>query len=88
MFRPVKICALIIWLLSVLPNQFLIANAALSDSKILAIQKEINKDNVKEATRLLKKIKINSESEQERINLLFGDIYLKINQPSKAIVKS
>ena len=85
MFRPIKIYALIIWLLSVLPNQFLIANAALSDSKILAIQKEINKDNVKEATRLLKKIKINSESEQERINLLFGDIYLKINQPSKAI---
>ena len=79
------IVVLIVILLLALPNQFFVAKAASFNNKINEIQKEINKDNVKEATRLLKKIKISSEIEQDRVNLLFGDIYVKINQPNKAI---
>ena len=68
-----------------LTNHSLIANAAIFSNKIKKIQTYIVKDDVKEATRLLKKIKISSEAEQERVNLLFGDIYVKINRPNKAI---
>ena len=85
MSKLVKAYVLIVLLLAALPNQFLVANAASFNKKINEIQKEINRDNVKEATRLLKKIKISSETEQDRINLLFGDIYIKINQAGKAI---
>jgi len=85
MFKRIKVYVLIALLLAVLPNQFFAAKAASFSKKINEIQKEINRDNVKEATRLLKKIKISSETEQDRINLLFGDIYVKINQPGKAI---
>lgn len=66
-------------------NQSLVANAASFDRKINEIQRAISNDNVKEATRLLKKIKVGSESEQDRVHLLFGDIYVKINQAGKAI---
>tara|TARA_B100000287_G_scaffold433235_1_gene494474 strand:+ start:2395 stop:3900 length:1506 start_codon:yes stop_codon:yes gene_type:complete len=48
------------------------------------IRAEINRDNLNEAIKLIKKITISNETEQERINVLFGDIYLKINQPQKA----
>ena len=55
---------------------------------IYEIRSEINKDNLKEAINKLRKIKINNDNEQEHIDLLFGDIYLKINQPQKAEVLS
>ena len=48
------------------------------------IRSEINRDNLQEAIKKLKKININSEIQQENIDLLFGDIYLKINQIEKA----
>ena len=50
------------------------------------IRAEINRDNLEEAINKLKKIKISSENQQEKIDLLFGDIYLKINQIDKAEV--
>ncbi len=48
------------------------------------IRAEINRDNLQDAIKLIKKITISNETEQEKINVLFGDIYLKINQPQKA----
>ncbi len=48
------------------------------------IRSEINRDNLQEAIQKIKKIKISNENEQEKIDLLFGDIYLKINQIDKA----
>lgn len=48
------------------------------------IRAEINRDNLQEALKKIKKIKISKSLEQEQIDLLFGDIYLKINQPEKA----
>ena len=48
------------------------------------IRAEINRDNLNEAIKLIKKITVSNETEQEKINVLFGDIYLKINQPQKA----
>ena len=65
-------------------NHSLVANAATFSDKIIEIRKEINRDNLKDAIKLLQKVKISSENEQEQIDLLFGDIYLKINKPSKA----
>ena len=48
------------------------------------IRSEINRDNLQEAIQKIKKIKISNENQQEKIDLLFGDIYLKINQIDKA----
>ena len=48
------------------------------------IRSEINRDNLQEAIKKLKKINIENELQQEKIDLLFGDIYLKINQIDKA----
>ncbi len=48
------------------------------------IRAEINRDNLQEAIKKLKKIKVENEMHQEKIDLLFGDIYLKINQIEKA----
>ena len=48
------------------------------------IRAEINRDNLQEAIKKIKKIKISNENEQEKTDLLFGDIYLKINQIDKA----
>ena len=62
----------------------MVANAATFSDKITEIRKEINRDNLKDAIKLLQKVQIGSENEQEQIDLLFGDIYLKINKPSKA----
>lgn len=52
--------------------------------KVFEVRSEINKNNINEAVKILGKIKISNENEEEQINLLFGDIYLKINQPTKA----
>ena len=48
------------------------------------IRGEINRDNLDQAIKLIKKIKISNDGEQEKIDLLFGDIYLKINKINKA----
>ena len=48
------------------------------------IRAEINRDNLDEAMQIIKKIKITNKNQQEKIDLLFGDIYLKINQIGKA----
>ena len=66
---------------------FLIHQTALSASfneNLINIREEINRDNLDEAINKLKKITVSSDIEQENINILFGDIYLKINQPQKA----
>ena len=66
---------------------FLIHQTALSASfneNLINIREEINRDSLDEAINKLKKITVSSEIEQENINILFGDIYLKINQPQKA----
>ena len=51
---------------------------------LINIREEINRDNLDEAINKLKNITVTSDIEQENINILFGDIYLKINQPQKA----
>ena len=48
------------------------------------IRAEINRDNLQEAIKKIKSLKISNENDQEKIDLLFGDIYLKINQIDKA----
>ena len=55
------------------------------NNSIKAVKKEINRHDLKTAIKLLGEIKITNENEKERIDLLFGDIYLKINKPQKAI---
>ena len=54
------------------------------NSDLREIRSEINRDNLQDAIKKLKKIKISNENEQENIDLLFGDIYLKINKIDKA----
>ena len=54
------------------------------NSDIKNIRADINRDNLSEAIKKLKKVKISNETEQEKIDLLFGDIYLKINKFEKA----
>ena len=58
--------------------------AASFNQNLKEIRAEINRDNLNEAIKKIKKISISNENEQEQINILFGDIYLKINQPQKA----
>jgi serine protease Do len=59
-------------------------NAASFNQDLREIRAEINRDNLQNAIKKIKKIKISNENEQEKIDLLFGDIYLKINQIDKA----
>jgi S1-C subfamily serine protease len=59
-------------------------NAANFNDDLRQIRAEINRDNLQDAIKKIKKIKISNENEQEKIDLLFGDIYLKINQIDKA----
>ena len=73
-----------IWLLFFTITNSLFLHAASFDQKLDEIRFEINRDNLKESISLLGKIKVNSKIERDQINLLFGDIYLKINQPQKA----
>ena len=84
MQKSKTLIAVILLLFVLSTNHSLDANAASFSTKINEIRKQINKDNVKEATRLLSTIKVATELEQDRVNLLFGDIYLKINKPHKA----
>ncbi len=81
MFRPLKITLILL-----LTTIFWINNsfAASFDQKLRNIRGEINRDNLTEAINLLKKIEIENELQQDKINVLFGDIYLKINKPQKA----
>ena len=58
--------------------------AASFQESLINIREEINRDNLDSAINKLKNITVTSEIEQENINILFGDIYLKINQPQKA----
>ena len=58
--------------------------AASFNDDLREIRAEINRDNLQDAIKKIKKIKISNENEQEKIDLLFGDIYLKINQIDKA----
>ena len=60
------------------------ALSASFNESLIKIREEINRDDLNEAINKLKKITVSSELEQENINILFGDIYLKINQPQKA----
>ena len=60
------------------------AIAANFNDNLREIRAEINRDNLEEAIKLIKKIEISNENQQEKIDLLFGDIYLKINQIDKA----
>jgi S1-C subfamily serine protease/lipopolysaccharide biosynthesis regulator YciM len=73
----------IVFLLSILFG-FQAANAASFNEKLSDIRGEINRDNLEEAIKKLKKVIISNDSEQEKIDLLFGNIYLKINQINKA----
>ena len=75
-----KIAISILILVSYIQSAF-----ALSfNENLREIRSEINRDNLQEAIKKLKKINISSEIQQENIDLLFGDIYLKINQIEKA----
>ena len=58
--------------------------AASFNENLNKVRAEINRDNLDKAIKQLKKIKIANENQQEQIDVLFGDIYLKINQPEKA----
>ena len=75
--------SIIVLFLSILIN-FQIANAANFNDDLREIRAEINRDNLQDAIKKIKKIKISNENEQEKTDLLFGDIYLKINQIDKA----
>jgi tetratricopeptide (TPR) repeat protein len=75
--------SIIAFFLSILIN-FQIANAANFNDDLREIRAEINRDNLQDAIKKIKKIKISNENEQEKTDLLFGDIYLKINQIDKA----
>ncbi len=55
------------------------------NSNLQSIKKEINRDNLNIAISLLGKLQVADNDQQEKVDLLFGDIYLKINKPQKAI---
>ena len=61
-----------------------ISSAENFNESLMKIREEINRDNLEEAINKLKKITVSNDNDQENINILFGDIYLKINQPQKA----
>ncbi len=54
------------------------------DTKIDEIRAEINRNDLKSAINLLKKIKIGNDTQQDKVHIMYGDIYLKINQTFKA----
>ena len=60
------------------------ANSNNFNNSLNEVRAEINRDNLQEAIKKLKKVEISSSLEQDQIDLLFGDIYLKINKPQKA----
>ncbi|MGY9007919.1 MAG: hypothetical protein ACKVI2_04690, partial [Candidatus Pelagibacterales bacterium] len=67
--------SIIVFFLSILIN-FQIANAASFNENLKEVRSEINRDNLDEAIKKIKKISISTEHQQEQINILFGDIYL------------
>ena len=60
------------------------AESSSFSTNLKEVRAEINRDDLNAAIEKIKKILISNENEQEQINVLFGDIYLKINQPQKA----
>ena len=64
-----------------IPNNLLAKNF---NEDVRKVRAEINRDNLEESINLLGKINVTSDIEKDEINLLFGDIYLKINKPQKA----
>ena len=50
-------------------------NAQDFNLKLQEIRKEINRDDVKKALKLLGEVKVINDIQQEKIDLLFGDIY-------------
>jgi len=80
MFRKIQL----ILIFSFIVFNFTTLYAASFDQKLNEIRLEINRDNLNEAIQKLKKVKISNDLEQDKINLLFGDIYFKINKPLKA----
>ena len=78
--KKINFYILIVILFSYITHSF----ASSFDEKLRDIRGEISKDNLTKAINLLKKIEIESELQQDKINILFGDIYLKINKPQKA----
>ena len=64
--------------------QISVSFADIFDLKVSDIKSEINNNDLKSAIKLLKKIEVVNEYQQDRVNILFGDIYLKINQTQKA----
>ena len=80
MLKKTNFFSLVILLFFWIGNSF----AENFDLKLKDIRGEINRDNLTEAIKLLKKIKVGNELQQDKINILFGDIYLKINQIYKA----
>ena len=75
----------IIFTFLIIINLSFSAKAEVFDESLDKIRVEINRDNLNKALEELGNIKITNENQQEKINLLFGDIYLKINKPEKAI---
>ena len=72
-------------ILAFLLNFLTYAHGKNFDESFKIVKTEINRNNIKEAIKILGDIKIENESQKEKIDLLFGDIYLKINKPKKAI---
>lgn len=54
------------------------------DGKFTEVKEEIIEGNLKKALKTLGSLKIETEYHKEQSQLLFGDIYLTINQPKKA----
>ena len=75
---------LLAFLVLILLSNIQYALAKSFNESLREIRSEINRDNLQVAIKKLKKINIISEIQQENIDLLFGDIYLKINQIEKA----
>ena len=73
-----------IFLITIILLVFTNVNATNFNNDLREIRAEINRDNLQRAIKKIKKIKISNELEQEKIDLLFGDIYLKINKIDKA----
>ena len=66
---------IIVLFFSILIN-FQIANAASFNENLKEVRSEINRDNLDEAIKKIKKISISTEHQQEQINILFGDTYM------------
>lgn len=81
MYKVFKILSILLLFVSISTKIY----AKEFDVQLREIRSEINRDDVKKALKLLGNVKISNELQQEKIDLLFGDIYLKINKPEKAI---